>query len=82
MWRLLPGLLLAALLTSGRASAQAWSMPGLNDLPALPGVAKDIMHSITSGATHTRLMRSQLAGARSGAYGEEVGASLDEASAA
>lgn len=50
MLRLLPALFLAVLAGPGRASAQAWSMPGLNDLPALPGVAKDIMHSITSGA--------------------------------
>ena len=49
---LLPLVLLAAvsLAGPGRASAQAWSMPGLNDLPALPGMAKDIMHSITTGA--------------------------------
>lgn len=50
MLELLPALLLAVLAGPGRVSAQAWSMPGLNDLPALPGVAKDIMHSITSGA--------------------------------
>ncbi len=49
---LLPLVLLAtvSLAGLGHASAQAWSMPGLNDLPALPGMAKDIMHSITTGA--------------------------------
>ena len=54
MLRFLPALFLAVLAGPGRASAQAWSMPGLNDLPALPGVAKDIMHSITSGARPTQ----------------------------